>query len=303
MRILTFTRGTDPSHRLGVLTTGDAILDLSEWARSVPRPVPFDTSDTLSLIAAGPSVWDEIVRAARSAGPTVAREEVRVVAPIPRPRKNVVCVGWNYRAHFAEAQALHNRGQDFPAHPTFFTKAPTSVIGPEDPIPLDPAVSNQLDWEAELAVVIGRRGKNIPEAEAAQYVFGYMVANDLSARDLQRQYGGQYFKGKSLDGCCPCGPWITTADEVDPHALRIMSRVNGTTKQESTTALLYFSVSRLIASLSAGMTLEPGDIIMTGTPPGVGFGRTPPEFLKAGDLLETEIEHLGVLRNPVGECV
>ena len=299
MPILTFTRGADPRHRLGVLTAGDAILDLSEWARSVPRPVPFDSSDMVSLIAAGPSAWSEIAQVARSDGPTVAREEVRLLAPIPRPRKNVVCVGWNYRAHFAEAQALHNRGQDFPEHPTFFTKAPTSVIGPYDPIPFNPAVSSQIDWEAELAVVIGRRGINIPETDADQYVFGYMIANDISARDLQRQYGGQYFKGKSLDGSCPCGPWITTADEVDPHSLHITSRVNGATKQESTTELLYFNIPRLIASLSLGMTLEPGDIIVTGTPPGVGFGRTPPEFLKPGDLLETEIEHLGVLRNPV----
>ena len=150
-----------------------------------------------------------------------------------------------------------------------------------------------------MAVVIGARGKNIPERDALRHVFGYTILNDISARDLQRQYGGQYFKGKSLDGSCPSGPWITTADEVDPHNLRIVSRVNGIMKQDSSTRLLYFGIPRIIASLSLGMTLEPGDLIATGTPPGVGFARTPPEFLKPGDILETEIEGLGILRNPV----
>jgi len=152
----------------------------------------------------------------------------------------------------------------------------------------------------ELAVVIGRRGKNISAAEALDYVFGYTVINDVSARDLQTAYGGQFFKGKSLDGSCPMGPWIVTADEIpDPHALTLSCRVNGVTKQESTTADMIFNIPTAIEFLSRGMTLEPGDVIATGTPSGVGFARTPPEFLKPGDVVECEVEGIGVIRNTI----
>ena len=165
-------------------------------------------------------------------------------------------------------------------------------------VPFDPEVNKTLDWEAELGVVIGPGGKNIAEADAMKHVFGYLVVNDVSVRYIQRQHGGQWFKGKSVDGTCPMGPWITTADEVrDPHALRITSRVNGDTKQDSNTSYMYFKIPRIIAELSYGLTLEPGDVISTGTPAGVGHARTPPEFMKAGDVLETEVEGLGLLRN------
>jgi 2-keto-4-pentenoate hydratase/2-oxohepta-3-ene-1,7-dioic acid hydratase in catechol pathway len=176
------------------------------------------------------------------------------------------------------------------------------VTGPYGSIPFDAAVSDQLDWEAELAVVIGRSGKNIPESEAMDYVFGYTVANDVSARDLQRQ-GKQFFKGKSLDGTCPMGPWIvTTAELTDPHNLRITSRVNGETKQDSNTDKMIFNIPATIAYLSRGMTLLPGDIISTGTPSGVGFARTPPEFLQPGDVVECEIEQIGTIRNGVSHA-
>ena len=185
-------------------------------------------------------------------------------------------------------------------HPVFFSKAPTAVTGPYDQIPYDAKVSEQIDWEVELAVIIGKNGKNISENEALDYVFGYTVVNDVSARNLQHRHGGQWLKGKSLDGACPMGPWIVTRDELDPNNLNVMTRVNGVLKQDSNTSHLYFKIPQLIAELSLGMTLEAGDIISTGTPPGVGFARKPPEFLKPGDLLETEIEGIGRLQNRIG---
>ena len=194
---------------------------------------------------------------------------------------------------------MRKTGDDLPKHPVFFSKAATAVIGPFDPIPLDARVTTKLDWEVELAVVIGRRGKNIAEADAMDHVFGYTVVNDVSARDLQRRHGGQWLKGKSLDGTCPMGPCLVTRDELDGGNLRVTARVNGVTKQDSRTTHMYFSLPRLIAELSLGMTLEPGDVLSTGTPQGVGFARTPPEFLAPGDVLETEVEGIGCLRNPV----
>jgi 2-keto-4-pentenoate hydratase/2-oxohepta-3-ene-1,7-dioic acid hydratase in catechol pathway len=184
--------------------------------------------------------------------------------------------------------------------PVFFTKPPTCVIGPDAEIPWHGQVSTSIDWEAELAVIIGREGRDIDEASALSYVFGYTIANDVTARDLQQRHG-QWYKGKSLDGFCPLGPVVVTVDEIpDPQRLDIGLRVNGEAKQSSNTRHMIFSVARLIAEWSAGMTLLPGDILLTGTPSGVGAGRTPPEFLKPGDLVEAAVERIGVLRNRVG---
>ncbi len=186
-----------------------------------------------------------------------------------------------------------------PEDPIFFTKATTTVNGPYDPILIDPKVSERIDWEVELGVIIGRTGKNIPAAQALEYIYGYTVINDVSARDLQARHK-QWFKGKSLDGSCPSGPWIVTADEIaDPHALGLRLRVNGVVKQESNTSQLIYNLPVIIETLSAGLTLEPGDIIATGTPAGVGFARNPPEFLKPGDVVEAEVDSIGLLRNPV----
>jgi 2-keto-4-pentenoate hydratase/2-oxohepta-3-ene-1,7-dioic acid hydratase in catechol pathway len=225
--------------------------------------------------------------------------EVKLLAPIPRPAKNVFCVGWNYLEHFDEGAKKLQDNRELPKWPVFFSKATTAVNGPFDPVPFEAKVSTSLDWEVELGMIMGTPGKNIAEADAMRHVFGYTVVNDVSWRDLQRRHGGQWHKGKSLDGTCPMGPWIVTADSIDPNNLRVTCRVNGVTKQDSNTKHLYFKLPRLIADLSAGMTLEAGDIISTGTPEGVGFARNPPEFLKPGDLLETEIQGIGVLRNPI----
>jgi len=230
----------------------------------------------------------------------VALADVKLHAPIPRPAKNVFCVGWNYLPHFEEGAKKLQEDRKLPEWPVFFSKATTTVTGPYDTLPFHSHVSTQCDWEVELGVIVGPGGKDITQADAMAHVWGYTVINDVSWRDLQRRHGGQWHKGKSLDGSCPIGPWIVTADSLDHTALAIACRVNGVTKQESNTKHMYFKVPRLVADLSAGQTLEAGDIISTGTPEGVGFARTPAEFMKPGDLLETEIEGIGVMRNPIG---
>lgn len=221
----------------------------------------------------------------------------RLHAPILSPPKNVICLGLNYAAHAAESARAAGRSVQLPEHPVVFTKAPTAINGPYDSIPYDAAVSTEMDFEVELAVVIGRAGRSIPAGQALDHVFGYMVLNDVTARDLQRHHR-QYFLGKSLDGACPMGPWIVTADEIaDPQALRLTTRVNGVLKQDGSTADQIFDVATTISILSRGMTLQPGDVIATGTPDGVGFARTPPEFLQPGDEVVCAIEGIGALRN------
>jgi len=227
--------------------------------------------------------------------------EVQLAAPILRPRKNIVCLGLNYADHARESDEATGRSTTTLEAPIFFTKAPTTVNDPYGDIFIDPTVTEHVDWEAELAVIIGKKGKNIRDEDALEYVFGYTVLNDVTARDLQSLHK-QFFKGKSIDGYCPMGPWIITTDEIaDPQQLPIRLRVNGVTKQDSNTGMMIYPVRQIIAILSRGLTLEPGDIIATGTPSGVGFARKPPEFLKAGDIMETEIEGIGTMRNTVIE--
>jgi 2-keto-4-pentenoate hydratase/2-oxohepta-3-ene-1,7-dioic acid hydratase in catechol pathway len=270
---------------------GDRVTDISGIAANLLALIDQGT--------AGLTAVEQLLQRVRGG---ILLTEVRLLAPIPVPRRNVMCLGLNYTEHAAESYTAQGKEVTLPEIPIVFTKATTSVTGPYDPIPFDAAVSDKLDWEAELAVVIGRQGKNIPEAAAMDYVFGYTVLNDVSARDLQRQ-GKQFFKGKSLDGSCPMGPWIVTAEELpDPHVLRITSRVNGDAKQDSNTDKMIFNIPAIIAYLSRGMTLQPGDIIATGTPSGVGFARTPPEFLQPGDVVECEIEQIGTIRNEVSHA-
>jgi 2-keto-4-pentenoate hydratase/2-oxohepta-3-ene-1,7-dioic acid hydratase in catechol pathway len=283
MRVVTFREKRGAPLRVGAVV-GDTVV-----------PLPF--KGMIELIEAG----RKAVKVPKK-GKSFKLSAVQLLAPIPRPRKNVFCVGWNYVEHFEEGAKMRvGPVQELPAHPTFFTKAPTAVNGPYDRIPLHPGATEKVDWEVELGVIIGRRGINIREADALKYIFGYTVINDVSARDVQRKHGQQWMKGKSLDGHCPMGPWIVTADEVkDWGNLDVVTRVNGVVKQSSNTRYMHFKVPRIIAEISAGLTLEPGDIISTGTPAGVGHARTPPEVLKAGDLLETEVSGLGVLRNRIG---
>jgi 2-keto-4-pentenoate hydratase/2-oxohepta-3-ene-1,7-dioic acid hydratase in catechol pathway len=217
-------------------------------------------------------------------------KRVRLLAPIPGPARNIFCLGRNYAEHAAE------RGAAAPEHPVYFTKPGTAVVGPGDDV-VHHAITKELDYEVELAVVIGTGGRDIPRAEALRHVFGYTIVNDVTARDLQKRHQ-QWFKGKSLDTFCPMGPVLVTADEIaDPQALAISLRVNGQLRQSSNTAKMIFPVAQCIEVLSQGMTLLPGDIIATGTPDGVGAASG--NFLKAGDRIEAEVEQIGILHSKI----
>jgi 2-keto-4-pentenoate hydratase/2-oxohepta-3-ene-1,7-dioic acid hydratase in catechol pathway len=255
--------------------------------------------DMLALIDSGAEGLARARTALEQATSSKPRSAVQLLAPIPRPRQNVICLGMNYRAHAIESALARGREPKLPEHPVFFTKAVTSVCGPDDDIPLDLGVTQQLDYEVELALIIGRTGKNIAHAEALSYIFGYTIINDVTARDLQDQHQ-QFFKGKSLDRTCPMGPWIVTADELPtPGALGLRLRLNGETRQDSSTDDLIFDIPSMIAIYSAGTTLEPGTIISTGTPGGVGMGRTPPSYMQPGDVVEAEVDGIGTLRNRI----
>ncbi len=299
MRLLTYERSG--AQRLGLLLA-DRVVDFAEAASSAGGDLP---GDMLGFIEQGGPALErarQVIEALSSDGEALARSsqplaETRLLAPIPRPARNLVCVGLNYAEHAAESRVT----QGLPEDPVYFTKPPSTVIGPEAPIPWHGHVSRRIDWEVELVAVIGRPGRDIPEERALEHVFGYTVGNDITARDLQRRHQ-QWYKGKGLDGFCPLGPWIVTSDELpDPQDLRLRLRVNGETKQDASTSDMVFTVARLIAVLSQGMTLEPGDLLMTGTPAGVGFARQPPEYLHPGDVVEAEIDRIGLLRNPVLE--
>lgn len=277
----------EQQQRLGIVQ-GDTVL--------LPE-IP-EARDMLTLIDGGKTSLARLSAALPSAR-RVPLAQLELLAPIPRPRKNIVCLGWNYFDHAKESAAVGGRIAEIPEHPVVFTKSVTSVNGPYADIPAQPEVTQQLDWEVELGVIIGTGGRGISEARALEHVFGYTVIDDISARDVQFRHK-QYFLGKSLDGACPMGPWIVTPDEIpDPQNLQLRSWVNGVLKQEANTRDMIFNVARTIAILSRGMTLEPGDIIATGTPAGVGFARTPPEFMKVGDVVECEVAGIGRIKNRI----
>ena len=296
MKLCTFSPLPSGEPRPGLVLEGKRIVDIP-----AALGADADTTTMPGIIRAGATLLARL-RDLEKKPPTatIALADVKLHAPIPRPAKNVFCVGWNYLEHFEEGAKKLQDNRELPKWPVFFSKATTAVTGPFDTIPFDAKISTSLDWEVELGMIIGTPGKDITEPDAMRHVFGYTVVNDVSWRDLQRRHGGQWHKGKSLDGTCPMGPWIVTADSIDPNNLRVSCRVNGVMKQDSNTRFLYFKLPRLIVDLSMGMTLEAGDVISTGTPEGVGFARNPPEFMKPGDLMETEIEGIGTLRNPIG---
>lgn len=264
-----------------------------EWPREIESMV--------SLIEHGREALDRLQRLIDSPPSTslVPLEVVELLAPIPRPRKNIICLGWNYADHARESAQAFSRNLKLPDHPVVFTKSVTTVNGPYADIPYDSEISSQIDWEVELGVIIGLGGRRIKTEHALQHVFGYTVINDISARDIQTRHK-QFFLGKSLDGSCPMGPWIVTVDQImNPQQLDLRCFVNDQLKQDSNTRRQIFDVASIISTLSGIMTLEPGDLIATGTPSGVGFARNPPEFLKPGDTVECEIENIGRLKNRV----
>jgi 2-keto-4-pentenoate hydratase/2-oxohepta-3-ene-1,7-dioic acid hydratase in catechol pathway len=266
---------------------GDRLVDVHAVEPSVPPTVR-------EILEGGPALLQAAADAAKRPGAfQYPVAETQFLAPVHDPRK-IVCIGLNYKDHAAES------GAPIPRDPVLFSKYATALIGHGQAIVLPP-VSQEVDYEAELVIVIGRRGRNIPAASAMEYVAGYTVGHDVSARDWQlKKDGKQWMAGKTFDTFAPAGPYLVTADEVpDPQNLRIQLRLNGQTMQDSRTNQLIFSVAQIVAYLSLVFTVEPGDLIFTGTPPGVGMARKPPVFLKAGDVCEVEIEGLGVLRNPV----
>jgi 2-keto-4-pentenoate hydratase/2-oxohepta-3-ene-1,7-dioic acid hydratase in catechol pathway len=260
-----------------------------EWFNTDGKAWNLGHSLYTDLVALGPN--HERMHQLQTAGGVVPKANVCLLAPVPHPQK-FMCIGLNYRDHAAES------GMPVPAEPVMFAKLTSAVTGPDAPVFL-PQSSQRVDYEAELAVVIGRRCHRVSPAEAMQYVLGYTCVNDVSARDLQES-DGQWTRAKSLDSFAPMGESLVTLDEIeDPQKLRIQFRLNGQTLQDSNTSQLIFGIAELVSFLSRDITLEPGDVISTGTPPGVGFARKPPIYLRDGDLMEVEIEGIGILRNPV----
>jgi 2-keto-4-pentenoate hydratase/2-oxohepta-3-ene-1,7-dioic acid hydratase in catechol pathway len=265
------------------------------------RERPGVLEDGTVLLLGATDLTEVIAGGDTSVVETVAFRPELLRAPLRRFRRDILCTGWNYWDHFEESRGKRE-GQDVdrPEHPTFFTKGPDTVIGPYDDIAWDPAISAKWDYEAEVALVIGRTGKNIPVEDALDHVWGYLLANDVSQRDLQRAHGGQWLKGKSIDGTMPLGPWIVTADEIgDPQDIHLQCLVNDEVRQDASTRQMAFDVATLISELSFGMTLRPGDLLLTGTPAGIGNAREPQVFLQDSDVVVTRSDKLGELRNRV----
>jgi 2-keto-4-pentenoate hydratase/2-oxohepta-3-ene-1,7-dioic acid hydratase in catechol pathway len=268
---------------------------LGELVAAAPRTL-------IEFIALGPSALAQAEAAlAGGRGTPIDQATARLLAPIPRPAKNVFCVGRNYVDHIAEDNRSRDLSTDIPKYPQFFTKPATAVVGPGADVRLDEKVTRRLDYEVELAVVIGKAGRDIAPEAVEEHIFGYSICNDITARELQAKHG-QWFKGKALDDSCPLGPLIVGSGELSlarAQALRISLSVNGERRQDATTADMIFDIRELIVSLSAGMTLEPGDIIATGTPSGVGYAMDPRRYLQPGDEIECRIESIGTLVNRI----
>jgi 2-keto-4-pentenoate hydratase/2-oxohepta-3-ene-1,7-dioic acid hydratase in catechol pathway len=290
-------------HIAAGLIVPEGVLDLAAAGKAAGETV--DLSSVLAIIRGDAETLAACKRlAARSASSGEAllpAAQVQKLAPIPQPARNVFCVGRNYVDHVKEGAAAMQSDLKLPVAPQFFTKATLTVIGPGADVRLDRKVTQKLDYEVELALVIGRGGRDIPASAAFEHIFGYSIANDVTARDLQRRHD-QWFKGKSLDTTLPLGPCIVTSNEIsDPKALELSLSVNGQERQRARVEQMIFDIPTIIASLSAGLTLLPGDIIATGTPSGVGFAMTPPQYLHDGDEMLARIDRIGELRNRVVE--
>ncbi|HTK02998.1 MAG TPA: fumarylacetoacetate hydrolase family protein [Bordetella sp.] len=265
----------------------------------VSELVPGFSGDMVQLV----QQYEQIKSKLTPSGAGKALSEAKVLAPIDQPRRNIFCVGKNYHEHAAEFSksgfdSSAKEGEHAPEAPVVFTKPASTVIGPNDKIPPHVEVAKQLDYEVELAIVIGKPGRGIKKADAFKHIFGYTIVNDFTARDLQKLHR-QWFLGKSLDGFCPMGPYVVTNDALDATNLDVKCWVNGELRQNSNTSLLIFDIPTLIETISAGIELQPGDVIATGTPAGVGIGFNPPKFVKSGDVMRMEIQGIGVLENAV----
>ena len=300
MKLVTYRTAPDGAGRLAVVSH-DHVVDVARLGAAFDEALP-DTM--LGLIDLGQPGLDALAAILGECdgtfppGTATHQANVRLLAPIPRPRKNIFGIGLNYLDHVAESAAALDTSPDLPRQPVIFSKPPTAVIGPGEPIRHDKRITQQLDWEVELAAVIGTTAARVTRADALAHVFGYTVLIDVSARDNRR--AGQWIVSKGMDSFAPMGPCIVTADEIpDPQALDLWLTVNGVEKQRSNTAKMLFKVDELIADISRVITLEPGDIIATGTPEGVGAGRTPQEWMWPGDTVVACVEGIGTIRHPV----
>jgi 2-keto-4-pentenoate hydratase/2-oxohepta-3-ene-1,7-dioic acid hydratase in catechol pathway len=293
MKFITFLH--NGSHRVGIIDPEQVTV----WP--IADLVPDFTEDLLDLVRG----FDDIKKFLTPTDDGIPLNDVSICAPIPRPEHNILCVGKNYLEHSKDFQAIgfdQSSGPtsgDAPEAPIIFTKAPSSVIATGEPVYWSPGVTQQVDYEAELGVIIGTAGRGIRRADAYSHVWGYMIINDVTARDLQKNHK-QWFLGKSQDSFCPMGPWVATADEVDPENLELRCWINDELRQSANTRDLIFDIPTLIETISADITLQPGDIISTGTPSGVGIGFDPPKFLKPGDEMRITIDGLGELCNQIG---
>ncbi|MFN6252353.1 MAG: fumarylacetoacetate hydrolase family protein [Acetobacteraceae bacterium] len=281
--------------RAGVLLSGGRVLDL---AIAMPP-----ARDMLAVIDGGAAMLAAIRALAANppANALLALSSVALQAPIPKPRRNVFCVGRNYMDHVAEGDRTRGITQsEVPKYPQFFTKAADCVIAPDAKVPTHEGVTKWLDYEVELVAIIGAAGRDIPKEKALEHVYGWTIGNDVTGRDLQRRHG-QWFKGKSLDRSCPLGPVIVPAADLSAADLAIGLKINGEQRQASRTSKMIFDVTEIIHQLSSGFTLLPGDVIMTGTPEGVGYAMQPPQTLKAGDVMELTIEGIGTLTNTISD--
>eukprot|EP01032_Pedospumella_encystans_P031886 gene31886-35992_t len=309
VKLITFNCAKNAASRVGLMVNQKKLLDLSKSGK-YHASLPALAGNMVHLIENGGEETVKVLKGLLDKGEFVESDlndlsEVNLKSPIEVPRRNVICVGKNYLDHVAEVAAVHNAKSGEPAAPLelpkyaqFFTKAPQCVIATGEGVENHSNITKVLDYEVELAVIIGKPGRDIKKEDAHKHVFGYTVANDITARDVQKRHN-QWFKGKSLDTTCPLGPCIVPASQLDASDLAIKMWINGEPRQNSRTSNMIFNVGAIIEQLSAGFTLQTGDVILTGTPEGVGFAMKPPQVLKKGDLMEAEIEHIGRLTNRV----
>ncbi len=301
MKLLTYqTQDSEP--RLGFIHE-NKVIDMANFGDVMQFPLP---ATMLEFIDMGDLIIPEVNALMKGCDPgdliaiSFTMDEIKILAPIPKPRKNIIGIGLNFTEHIAESARTLDTSNELPQQPIIFSKPPTTVTGTNTEILLNPKLTQQLDWEVELAVVIGKPGKYVDQKNAMDYVFGYTVINDISARDCRR--AGQWIVSKGQDTFAPMGPFLVTKDEIEnPHNLNLSLKVNGVEKQNANTKYMLFNINELIADLSTVFTIEPGDIIATGTPAGVGAGRSPQEWLWNGDVVEATVEGIGTIVNTVKE--
>ncbi|WP_404478205.1 fumarylacetoacetate hydrolase family protein [Novosphingobium sp. BL-52-GroH] len=304
MRLVTYRANVEAEARLGAIVSVnglDLVLDLETFGEEMGVPFPATMLEFIDLGPQAVTIATKLIEDADGLfplGTAFPLANVTLLAPIPRPRKNIFGIGLNYTEHVAESAKSLDTSPELPRQPVIFSKPPTSVIAPGEPIRHNAAITQQLDWEVELAAIIGTKAKGVAREDALAYVFGYTVCIDMSARDCRR--AGQWIYSKGQDTFAPMGPVIVTADELpDPQTLDLSLTVNGVTKQSSNTAFMLFKVDELVADISQGITLEPGDIIATGTPAGVGAGMDPQEWVWPGDTIVATVQGIGTLTHPI----